>query len=166
MNSLKQHRFENIIEECTPMVLRLAMGVLHNREDARDICQEVFILLFQTEGIDNPTGWLYRTTIHRAINLKKKNQRRLQRENTALKPVQSEEQPSHKLEQHEQLIHLQNAIAELPEGQRSIFLLRHQAQMPIKEIAEQLNISEGTVKKQLSRTLQRLRLCLDKKKTG
>lgn len=142
---------EKIIEEHSTMVLRLARGVLHNVEDARDVSQEVFMVLLRTSNIDNYEGWLYRTTIRRAINFYKQNQSRKTREKS--KKTKFEQSACDKLEQQEQLEILQKKIIVLPEGQRTVFLLRHQADLPIKKIAEMLSVTEGTVKKQLSRAL-------------
>ncbi|WP_372365018.1 RNA polymerase sigma factor [Candidatus Uabimicrobium sp. HlEnr_7] len=145
---------EKIIEQYSAMVLRLARGVLHNIEDARDVSQDVFMVLLRTPNIDNYEGWLYRTTIRRAINFYKQNQSRKAREKN--QKTKLEQSACDKLEQQEQLEILQKKIIALPEGQRAVFLLRHQVNLPIKKIAEMLHVTEGTVKKQLSRALVNL----------
>ena len=52
---------------------------------------------------------------------------------------------------------LQDAIAELPEDYRQLILLRYYADLPCKEIAEQLDMPLGTVTKMLSRAYLMLR---------
>lgn len=148
--------WDKVIEENSARLLRVALGVLHNEEDAKDACQEAFLQMLRTPGIQNYSAWLYRTVIHRAINMRKQNQTRQRRENQHLRLV-SEENKEKKLEHQEQLEKLQNRITTLPEQQRNVFLLRHQGRLSIKEIAQTLQVSEGTIKKQLHRALENLR---------
>ncbi|OLT13142.1 hypothetical protein BJF78_22530 [Pseudonocardia sp. CNS-139] len=49
-------------------------------------------------------------------------------------------------------------LAELPEVQRTAVVLRHAFDMPITEIAQVMNVKEGTAKSHISRGLQRLRV--------
>ena len=155
---IRQRRdLENLVSECTPMVLRVAMGILHNQEDARDVCQEVFLRLFQNPAVANKKAWLYRATINQAINSYHQNRCRLHRETVNIAPAICHASPQAAMENSERLAQLHQAIAGLAEGQRSVFLLRHQAGLSIKEIADYLQLTAGTVKTQLSRALHKLR---------
>ncbi len=55
---------------------------------------------------------------------------------------------------------LQSEIAEMPDRMREIFVLNHQQELSIREIALRLSLSEQTVKNQLGRALKRLRFRL------
>ena len=50
-----------------------------------------------------------------------------------------------------------NAVAELPQGQRTVFLLRFVEEMDILEIAAATGLKEGTVKIHLFRSLRAVR---------
>jgi RNA polymerase sigma-70 factor (ECF subfamily) len=52
--------------------------------------------------------------------------------------------------------HIERALQKLPPGQRSIFVMRHYNDLLLREIADVLGISEGTVKAQLFRAIQKL----------
>lgn len=52
--------------------------------------------------------------------------------------------------------HIEKALNNLSPRERSVFVLRHYNDMPLKEIAETLRISEGAVKSMLFRALKRL----------
>ncbi len=54
------------------------------------------------------------------------------------------------------------AIQNLSARQRAVLTLRHQEQLPLKEIAGILGLSEGSVKVHLHRAVQALRLSLEK----
>jgi RNA polymerase sigma-70 factor (ECF subfamily) len=56
---------------------------------------------------------------------------------------------------------LQQAIDSLPEDQREVFLMREQADLSFKEIAEVIGISENTVKSRMRYALEKLRAQLE-----
>jgi RNA polymerase sigma-70 factor (ECF subfamily) len=55
---------------------------------------------------------------------------------------------------------LESEIARLPPGQRLVFTMRHHEGLKLSEIAEALNLAEGTVKRQLHAAVHRLRAAL------
>lgn len=67
------------------------------------------------------------------------------------------ETPEFQLEEKEFLERLQNAIADLPEGQREVFLLNRMDQMTYKEIAGFLGVSQKAVEKRMHKALVKLR---------
>jgi RNA polymerase sigma-70 factor (ECF subfamily) len=56
--------------------------------------------------------------------------------------------------------HLRRALEQLSPQQRTIFILRHDDDLPLAEIGKMLKISEGTVKSQLFRALRKLQEAL------
>ena len=52
---------------------------------------------------------------------------------------------------------IQQAIDALPEDQREVFLMREQADLSFKEIADIVGISENTVKSRMRYALEKLR---------
>lgn len=69
----------------------------------------------------------------------------------------SNETPEFLLEEKEFMVKLQNAIADLPEKQREVFLLNRIDKKKYREIAELLDISIKTVEKRMSLALKTLR---------
>jgi RNA polymerase sigma-70 factor, ECF subfamily len=55
---------------------------------------------------------------------------------------------------------LESAIADLPKGQRIVFIMRHHQGLKLCEIATALGLAEGTVKRQLHAAVHRLRQAL------
>ena len=49
------------------------------------------------------------------------------------------------------LLDLYNALHDLPPGQRQAVVLHHLVELPVEEVASQLNVPVGTVKSRLSR---------------
>ena len=56
---------------------------------------------------------------------------------------------------------LRVALAQLPASQRAIVILRVLEDLSVRDTAHELGVSEGTVKAQLSRALERLKASLD-----
>jgi RNA polymerase sigma-70 factor (ECF subfamily) len=55
---------------------------------------------------------------------------------------------------------IQNAVEELPEDQREVFLLREVGNVPFKDIAEMIGVSENTIKSRMRYALERLQKAL------
>lgn len=145
----------DLIDTFSPMVLRIARSILNDIEDAKDVSQEVFMQLLKTKGINNYEAWLYRATMNKALNVRKQNTSRRNREKK--RSAKNIVIDNVGVEVKEQADILREKISSLPQKQREIFLLRHQGNMSIRDIAMTLDVTEGTIKKQLSRALIFLR---------
>lgn len=55
---------------------------------------------------------------------------------------------------------LQSLVDRLPAKEKAVFLLRHENQLPLKEIGQALGIAEGSVKAHLSHGLTKIRIWL------
>ena len=55
---------------------------------------------------------------------------------------------------------LKNALKEVPEKQKTVFVMKYDQQLKIKEIAAILDLHQGTVKKYLFRANEKLRVLL------
>jgi RNA polymerase sigma-70 factor (ECF subfamily) len=62
-----------------------------------------------------------------------------------------------KLLAREQVAHVWQAVKNLSERQRTVFLLRYVEEQELSEIAQATGLSEGTVKAHLSRALTKVR---------
>ena len=56
--------------------------------------------------------------------------------------------------------HIRAAVEALPEDQREVFLMRQVSELPFKEIAEIVGVSENTVKSRMRYALERLQAAL------
>lgn len=61
--------FETLYTQCFPQCLRLAISVLHEENEARDVVQEMFLKLWESEKvIDNPRAFILRSVRNAALN--------------------------------------------------------------------------------------------------
>ena len=65
--------------------------------------------------------------------------------------------PSQRATHGEQAVLLANALAQLPDDQREVFLLREVSNLPFKEIAAIVDAPENTVKSRMRYALEALR---------
>jgi len=160
--------FRKIMDQYKQTVYRIAYDMTGNRHDAEDVCQEVFLKayrsLHQFRGTAKLSTWLYRITVNACYD------HRSRKSFSAMKPrddleQQGEQTPmfhddSHQPDQSAEARimqeHIEQALEKLSPRERSIFVLRHYNDLPLKEIAGILKISEGTVKSLLFRALKRL----------
>jgi RNA polymerase sigma-70 factor, ECF subfamily len=145
----------------------LAWSVLHNREEALDAAQEVFIKLHKAlprfDDGNNISAWLYRVCLNHCIDVKRRSR------NTELELTEDEwdrlqgcerDDPSWCLQNRELKGAILKAVDQLPDRQKSAFILRHYQFMSLAEIAETMGCSVGAVKSHLSRATVHLRSTL------
>jgi RNA polymerase sigma-70 factor (ECF subfamily) len=145
-----------------PLVRGLALAA-GSKEAAADAVQDAFVQLHRhwrkVSGYEEPVAWLRRVAVNRV-----KDQRRGDRRRDAavgrLRVVSSDAaaSPSAALDE---LADLRDAVTALPRGQRLVVGLHHLTGLPVAEVADALDISEGTVKSQLHDARSNLRSALE-----
>lgn len=124
-----------------------ALSALAGPEDAEDAVQDAFVQLEAKWGTirkyENPAAWVRRVAIHRLTD----RHRRLRRGAAALlrlRPVETglHPPPSDHLD-------LAAAVRLLPPRQQLAVALFYLADLPVREVAEAMGISEGAVHRHL-----------------
>lgn len=145
--------FDVLVRKYIDRIAGVAARALNDREEALDVAQEVFTLAWTALQSWKDRGqvfsWLYRTT----LNLVSHRRRKRQIRPTRLSPVA----PAAPDSGEELTEAVKEALESLPERQREVFVLRHEAGLPLAEIGRRLNLAEGTVKIHLHRALLALR---------
>ncbi len=168
-----EQSFEVLVKQNSEKMIQLAWRMINNRSDAEEITQEAFLRLFRSldtfRGDSRVSTWLYRTVSRLCIDYlrREKIKRKLfffNKKDDGYDPI--EHSPSAETAQDELIIARQElsvviqAIDNLSARQRAVLTLRHQEQLPLKEIANILGLSEGSVKVHLHRAVQALRATL------
>ena len=164
--------FRMLFEQNRKRIFLLAYQYTKNKEDAEDILQETFTKTYnyldkyKIENESNFSSWVYRIGINCSIDyLRRKKQKK---ENFSdwdkwEKTMGSDRSNPENTVGLEQLREKINQLVEgLSPRQRMVFILKHYQQFSIKEIAEYLDCSEGSVKKQLFRAVSTIRSPLKK----
>jgi RNA polymerase sigma-70 factor (ECF subfamily) len=156
-----------LFEQNKKRVYALAFRYARNREDAEDILQETFIKAFrrlETYRLGRETSfsaWLFRVGINCSIDyLRRHKERRAELGEEILGTVPSESpgtDPAREQARREFRRRIDRSLSGLSPRQRMIFLLKHDQQFSIREIAEQLRCTEGSVKTHLFRAVTALK---------
>ncbi|MBD3288434.1 sigma-70 family RNA polymerase sigma factor [candidate division KSB1 bacterium] len=162
--------FEELIQQYDARIMKVTYDMLNNVEDARDVYQDIFIKVyraiskfrFQSEFYT----WLFRIAINTCINYRKKRTKNRgvsldelqekQREHWELTGNPEEIDPEKHVLNEELNETINQGIRKLSNQQRAVFVLRHYHGYKLRQIAEILECSEGTVKNYLFRATKKM----------
>src|SRR4051812_10380747 len=154
---LEKHRyrqaFERLLERYEVKVFRMAFTFLKNAGRAEEVTQDIFLKLWQAlpsyDGRAAPSTWLYTIARNTCLStLRAESYRRTEELNEAAGPRSDPRPAAH--------IDLKRRVAELPEGQREAITLFYLEERSIAEVAQILDLPEGTVKSHLHRARRTL----------
>jgi len=157
--------FEELVRRYQRRVYAVALRIARRHDVADDVVQEAFVRAHQNLSrfdVARPFGpWICRIAANLAINHLRSPEAREDElpEGHGEMPSQSQDALGGVLEDEAQRV-LAQAVAQLPLAQRAVFVLRTSEELSYKEIAEELQISEGTVMSRLFRAREHLRTSL------
>jgi RNA polymerase sigma-70 factor (ECF subfamily) len=155
--------FETLMRRHERLVYRVVFGFGRNREDALDLCQAVFLKAFRALASFRSEStfrtWLLRIAHHEGLNRARSERRR--GETTELDPdspaLSAPAVQETGLLAREQSGRISRALGALHGRYRTAIVLRYRDGMPIREIADVLDVSETMTKNLLFRGVRQLR---------
>lgn len=171
---MKKKIFKNFLNQHKNSIFSYAIYLLHNKEDAEDVIQEVFIKLWKNWNRIQPGkhfSWIMKVTHNCCIDKirKRKNFQfsdqpvdslDMSNSNDYSNVILNPEKQYAIIEKQEMLY---SALKKLPEKQKNILLMHYFLDMKIKTISETLDIKESTIKVTLFRSRKTLRTLLTDK---
>jgi RNA polymerase sigma-70 factor (ECF subfamily) len=143
--------FEQFVERYQRPIFNIALRMVHDYEDARDITQTVFVKAWEKLETYNPKykffSWLYRISVNESINLIKKRRGFLLAARQLLFDSPGPGQAAHHDEGRS--AQLRNALMKLKPEHRAVVVLKHLSDRSYRELSEILEIPEKTVKSRL-----------------
>jgi RNA polymerase sigma-70 factor (ECF subfamily) len=176
VSSVEEHRvgqtktelFEELCRAHRETLLRLAMALTQDLDDAEDLLQDTLLRAYlhfdKFQPGTNFRAWIHRIMVNLYINEYNKRQRRPQI--CSLEEVPPEEwslccggtmEPEEIFLATIQDDRIERAIAELPEGFRQVVVLADVKGYSYAEVSRRLNIPIGTVRSRLFRARRLLR---------
>ncbi len=176
--------FEEIVHRYHVKVINLVYYFLHDRNEAEDIAQDVFLKVWKNagkfKGKSSFATWLYRIVVNTCLNHKrgKKNEAKYREPginpgapgditgNPGFNPASHREGPTMPTKE-EREYWVRRAIQKLPPTQRMTIILSRFEGYSYREIAELMNLSVSSVESHLFRAKQNVaRFLLPLKKNG
>ncbi len=160
--------FEELYQRHNRRVYSLCLRMLQNAHEAEDLTQEVFIQLYRKigsfRGDSAFTTWLHRMTVNQVLmHFRKrsvKNEKTTEEGETPVQIVHGTENPR-KMPIVDKIA-LDRAIAQLPKGYKTVFILHDVEGHEHEQVAKILGCSVGTSKSQLHKARMKLRKLLKK----
>lgn len=154
-----------IYEKYLEPMLTLAMGLLNDAGAAEDVVQDVFVSFAQSRRNLRVRGSLSGYLATSVVNRVRDQRRRLRRQNIPPDDSTGHSNVSMRPDQavilSEQAKLLNDAVAELPDEQQEVVLLRLKAGMKFRDIAALQQVSVNTVLSRYRYGLEKLRSLLD-----
>lgn len=158
--------FEILYEQYSNKVYNVCLRMLKNTSDAQDLTQEVFIVLFRKlhsyRGKSAFSTWLHRLTVNQVLMYFRKRYLKMEQAMEVGSLPGTIVLGSHnpgKMSIHDKIA-LSDAIAQLPDGYRNVFILHDIEGYEHEEVARILGCSVGTSKSQLHKAHQKLQRLL------
>lgn len=168
-----ERAFKQLVEGYQARVYNSCIGILQSAEDAEDITQEVFVEVFRS--ISNfkeeakLSTWIYRIAVTKSLDHLRGKKRKKRfgfvkslfgDDNEPRVDIPDFVHPGVKLENQEKAKYLFQAIAQLPENQKTAFTLHKIEELSHQEISEIMKISVGSVESLMFRAKQNLQKIL------
>jgi len=154
--------FETLILRYQGMVYRFLFHFMGNGSDAEDLTQETFLNLYRKLSLHNSaqpfSSWLITMARNLAISYhRKRAPTPLDPDiiSAAIKDICSG--PESEIVLREDIAELHLGLQKLPEALREVLIMRYLMDIPLQEVAELLNIPEGTAKSRVFKARNELR---------
>jgi len=144
-----QLAFKKLVSKYDDRVARLITALVRNQQDAQDLYQDVFIIVWKKINTyqfrSDFYSWLYRIAVNTCYNHLKKEARHKWDEVTEIRSHVGTEDPHDN--NKARLMHI---ITNLPPRLRTITIMYYLESNSIKYISRVLKITEGTIKNTFS----------------
>lgn len=151
--------FYELIQIKKEHIYKIAYSYVHNQEDALDVVHDAVYKAFTAIGsLKNPqyfSTWLTKITINCAIDHLNKTKKVISIEKSELENFPVEENDK------EAILDLRQNLEKLDIKYKTVIILRYFEDLTLNEIATTLNLPINTIKAQLYRGLQKLKIQLE-----
>jgi RNA polymerase sigma-70 factor (ECF subfamily) len=167
--------FKQLVERHQRRALAIAMGLVRDENDARELVQEAFLRVYKSlatfQNNSSFFTWLYRIVTNLAIDLKRKSRgreveldeaRELSDEAAEFPLIARIDgaDPLDVIRRREIAARLQAALEALPSYHREVIMMREIEGMSYEEMAETADVSKGTIMSRLFHARQKLQRAL------
>ena len=156
--------FEWLVRRHQQRALAVALGVLHQREDARDACQEAFLRAFRAlDRFDRDaqfSTWLHRIVVNICIDRLRSRPAAMVALDDVEGVLAGDDDPAHRAESAQLGGRIGAALARLSPNHRTALVLREVQGLAYQEIADAMGCSVGTVMSRLFHARKKMQALL------
>lgn len=171
-----RERFGDLVASQQRRAVRLAYQYLRDAHDADEAVQDAFVKVFThittyREGLPFEV-WFTRILVNACLDFRKARARRLRwvlpierpgaPDGAAPEGVDRAPSTEDRLVGRARMREIAAAVEQLPDRQRTVFMLSHYAGQSTSQVSQTLGLSEATVRVHLFRALRKLRRLLEK----
>lgn len=153
--------YDYLMTKYTKRVVSIAWNIVRNAADAEDLAQEAFVRAYENIGRfragERFGPWIYRIVTNLSLDVVKHRTRFRHEELSAATPAERRDSADVPAAASEIARRVDEALETLPEMQRIVARLSLVEGFEHAEIAEMMNVSEGTVRSHLSLARGKLR---------
>ena len=146
----RREGFAVLVKQYSEKLYWKVRRIVLSHEDANDVLQNVFIKVWNNlqnfQGKSSLSTWLYRIAINESLDFLRKQKMADMVSSDEDLSVSSRLMSDEYFDGDEIQARLQEAVAGLPEVQRTVFNLKYFEEMKYSEISQILNTSEGALK--------------------
>jgi RNA polymerase sigma-70 factor (ECF subfamily) len=163
----EKEAFAELVSRYERPIRAIAINILGDHHSVQDAVQDTFVAGYQNLSMlrnrDSFGPWLMKIAHRCALDWANRRPKMAPLETNppnerGVNPAAATEKPNGQLDEESE--GLLSAVVKLPEAERQVVMLRYFAEHNVKEVAEIVGRSTGTVTKQLSRAHKRLRKVL------
>jgi RNA polymerase sigma factor (sigma-70 family) len=156
--------YDALVRAYETLAFRAAYLITRDEHEAADAAQDAFVRAYRalhSFRLSEPfRPWLLRIVTNQALNRMQANKRRVRMKERYVQ-TENEKRETYDAQAHlearEQNEKLMRAVQRLKPDEQTLLTLRYFLELPEAEVAQTLNIPQGTVKSRLHRTLVKLR---------
>jgi RNA polymerase sigma-70 factor (ECF subfamily) len=167
--------FRALVERYQRRAYAVALGMLHDADEARDICQEAFLKVYRNlagfEGDAQFFTWLYRIVMNLCIDHLRKRRGEKQEfdetqdsadagDESGIAPRRLGFDPARALQDKELRQHLHQALEQLSPTHRAVLLMREVEGLSYQEMADVMECSIGTIMSRLFHARKKMQAAL------
>jgi RNA polymerase sigma-70 factor (ECF subfamily) len=156
-----RNEFLAMVDAHGPAIFAMLRRLCRNVHDAEDAFQNTAVRVWRNIGarplLRNPRAWLMTIAFRTFVDLKA---RKPQVHALVDVPDPRVRSPDNQAEQSDEFDQLGSAMNDLPDALRHVLILHYTGGLTIRQTAQALDVSDGTVKSRLNAALTKLRSVL------
>lgn len=147
--------FESLINSMRVKLYKTAMAILKNDDDACDAIQETLMSAYKNfNSLNNKdyfSTWITRILINKCYDIIKQNKKI-----SSINQMMEKDENASYYDVYKEESLVENVLSKIDPDLKVVTVLYYYDEFSVNEIAEMLNIPEGTVKSRLSRSRDKL----------